>query len=45
MYNSLGGRAQSTTGSDALSPDGTQSSTEPAPALEFVEYANGDTIW
>lgn len=45
MYGPLGSRVQSTTASDAFRPDGAQSPAEPAPALEFIEYANGDTIW
>lgn len=45
MYGQPGGRAQSAMAADVLRPDGAQSPAEPVPALEFIEYANGETIW
>lgn len=39
------GRVPSTTGMDPHSAAGTPGPGESGPALELIEYANGDTIW
>lgn len=39
------GRAQSAFGAYSHHTGDPQSSAESAPALELIEYANGDTIW
>lgn len=46
MYAGAGdSRVQSTVGVESHTLDGAQGLAESVPALEFIEYANGDTIW
>lgn len=46
MYAGAGdSRVQSAVGMEARASDQGQSPTESVPALECIEYANGDTIW